>query len=49
MVGKGAEKALSKAVSDMDQDIRALRRAFKAIRALSPEALRLARAKIRRM
>jgi len=49
MVGKGSEKGASVAVSDLDQDVRSLRRVFKAIRALSPEARRFLRAKIQRM
>ena len=48
MVGKGAER-VNRAVSDMDQDMRALRRAFKAVRQMSPEALRLVRVKLQRM
>jgi hypothetical protein len=47
MAGRGSEKA--KAVSEVDQDMRALRRAFKAIKILSPEARRLVLAKIRCM
>ena len=49
MAGTGSEKGVSIAVSDLDRDMRALRRAFKAIKILSPEALRLVRAKIQRM
>jgi len=49
MAGRGSEKATSQVVSEVDQDMRALRRAFKAIKTLSPEALRLVRAKIQRL
>ena len=49
MAGTGSEKGVSIAVSDPDQDMRALRRAFRAIKILSPEARRLLRAKIQRI
>jgi hypothetical protein len=49
MPARGSAKGASTAVSDVDQDMRALRRVFKTIRVLSPEALRLLRAKIQRM
>lgn len=42
-----SERGVSTAVSDLEQDMRALRRAFKAIKLLSPEARRLLQAKIR--
>lgn len=49
MAGTESAKEVSIAVSDLDQDMRALRRAFRAIKSLSPEARRLLRAKIQRM
>ena len=49
MAGKGKDRPAIKGVSDMDQDMRNLRRAYKTVKALSPEALRLLKAKIQRM
>lgn len=46
MAGKGERPATK---VDLDQDMRNLRRALKAVKALSPEALRLLRAKIQQM
>ena len=49
MVGSGkVTRPVAKTV-DLDQDMRALRRAIKAVKALSPESLRLLRTKIQRL
>lgn len=49
MAVTGSEKGVSIAVSNLEQDMRALRRAFRAIKLLSPEARRLLRAKVQHM
>jgi hypothetical protein len=49
MAVTGSEKGVSIALSGPEQDMRALRRAFRAIKMMSPEARRLLRAKIQHM
>jgi hypothetical protein len=49
MASRESEKGVSKAVSVLDKDMQTLRRAFKAIKILSPEARRLLRAMMQRM
>lgn len=48
MAGKGSARPVARTI-DLDQDMRALRRAIKAVKALSPESLRLLRTKIQRL
>lgn len=45
----GKTRPVTAKTVDLDQDMRALRRAIRAVKALSPESLRLLRTKIQRL
>ena len=49
MVTQRAKKVTKNAVSEAERDLRELRKALKAVRELSPEALRLVKVKVRQM